>query len=185
MERARLLSERWDAPCIVTTSVGFFQPLFSAKPADCRHLHQLANSVLVLDEAQSLPPHLLDATLRTVKLLCTQYGCTVVFSTATQPSFGYRPGLSWQPREIAPDPAALFAATRRVTEGLCVQCMHVGPYDAEPETIAAMHAFAAKEGYEIDISDTRYHHEIYLSDARRVSPEKLKTVIRHPIRKKP
>jgi CRISPR-associated endonuclease cas3-HD len=114
-ERARLLSERWDAPCIVTTSVGFFQPLFSAKPADCRHLHQLANSVLVLDEAQSLPPHLLDATLRTVKLLCTQYGCTVVFSTATQPSFGYRPGLSWQPREIAPDPAALFAATRRVT----------------------------------------------------------------------
>lgn len=53
--------------------------------------------------------------LRTVKLLCTQYGCTVVFSTATQPSFGYRPGLSWQPREIAPDPAALFAATRRVT----------------------------------------------------------------------
>ena len=71
------------------------------------------------------------------------------------------------------------------TEGLCVQCMHVGPYDAEPETIAAMHAFAAKEGYEIDISDTRYHHEIYLSDARRVSPEKLKTVIRHPIRKKP
>lgn len=99
-ERARLLSERWDAPCIVTTSVGFFQPLFSAKPADCRHLHQLANSVLVLDEAQSLPPHLLDATLRTVKLLCTQYGCTVVFSTATQPSFGYRPGLSWQPREI-------------------------------------------------------------------------------------
>ena len=114
-ERARLLSERWDAPCIVTTSVGFFQPLFSAKPADCRHLHQLANSVLVLDEAQSLPPYLLDATLRTVKLLCTQYGCTVVFSTATQPSFGYRPGLSWQPREIAPDPAALFAATRRVT----------------------------------------------------------------------
>lgn len=97
---ARTLSERWDAPCIVTTSVGFFQPLFSAKPADCRHLHQLANSVLVLDEAQSLPPHLLDATLRTVKLLCTQYGCTVVFSTATQPSFGYRPGLSWQPREI-------------------------------------------------------------------------------------
>lgn len=69
----------------------------------------------MLDEAQSLPPYLLDATLRTVKLLCTQYGCTVVFSTATQPSFGYRPGLSWQPREIAPDPAALFAATRRVT----------------------------------------------------------------------
>lgn len=114
-ERSRLLSQRWDAPCIVTTSVGFFQPLFSAKPTDCRHLHQFANSVLVLDEAQSLPAHLLDATLRTVKLLCSQYGCTVVFSTATQPSFDYRPGLSWRPREIAPNPDALFAATRRVT----------------------------------------------------------------------
>lgn len=114
-EKSRLLSLRWDAPCIVTTSVGFFQPLFSAKPTDCRHLHQFANSVLVLDEAQSLPAHLLDATLRTVKLLCSQYGCTVVFSTATQPSFDYRPGLSWRPREIAPNPDALFAATRRVT----------------------------------------------------------------------
>ena len=68
-------------------------------------------------------------------------------------------------------------------EGLCVQCMHIGPYDNEPATIQAMREFAAKEGYEIDISDSRYHHEIYLSDARKVSPEKLKTVIRHPIRK--
>ena len=70
------------------------------------------------------------------------------------------------------------------TEGLCVQCMHIGPYDAEPETIAAMEAFAAKEGYEVDFSAGRYHHEIYLSDARRTSPEKQKTVIRHPIRKR-
>ena len=78
-------SERWDAPLYVTTSVGFFQPLFSAKPADCRHLHQLANSVLVLDEAQSLPPYLLDATLRTVKLLCTQYGCPGCFPQQRSP----------------------------------------------------------------------------------------------------
>ncbi|MCD8008097.1 MAG: CRISPR-associated helicase Cas3', partial [Clostridiales bacterium] len=114
-EEERLLAERWDAPCIVTTNVSFFQPLFSAQAGQCRHLHQLANSVIVLDEAQSLPPRLLDATLRTVKLLCNHYGCTVLFSTATQPSFQHRPGLNWQPREIAPDPPALFAATRRVT----------------------------------------------------------------------
>lgn len=112
---ARQLSQRWDAPCIVTTNVGFFEPLFSDRPGDCRHLHQLANSVIVLDEAQSLPPHLLDATLRTVNLLCEQYGCTVVFSTATQPAFEHRPDLTWRPREIVPHPASLFAATRRVT----------------------------------------------------------------------
>lgn len=72
-DASRLLSERWAAPCIVTTNVGFFEPLFSARPTDCRRLHQIANSVIVLDEAQSLPPQLLDATLRTVKLLCEQY----------------------------------------------------------------------------------------------------------------
>ena len=71
-----------------------------------------------------------------------------------------------------------------VEEGLCVQCMHSGSYDNEPATVAAMDKFIADNGYENDISDTRRHHEIYLSDARKVAPEKLKTVIRHPIKKK-
>ena len=71
-----------------------------------------------------------------------------------------------------------------IEEGLCVQCMHSGSYDDEPATVAAMDKFIADNGYENDISDTRRHHEIYLSDARKVAPEKLKTVIRHPIRKK-
>lgn len=121
-ENIRELSQRWDAPCIVTTNVGLLQPLFSDRPGDCRHLHQLANSVIVFDEAQSLPPHLLDATLRTVKLLCTQYGCSVVFSTATQPAFDKRPGLSWRPREIAKDPDAMFLATRRVKYDWRIDC---------------------------------------------------------------
>lgn len=68
-------------------------------------------------------------------------------------------------------------------EGLCVQCMHLGPYDEEPITTALMHDYAHKQGYELDITDTRYHHEIYLSDPRRCKPENLKTVIRHPIKK--
>lgn len=114
-EKARLMAERWDSPCIVTTNVGFFEPLFSARPMDCRHLHQLACSVIVLDEAQSLPPDLLEATLRTVNLLCSQYSCTVVFSTATQPSFQHLSSLKWKPTEIVPDPERLFQATRRVT----------------------------------------------------------------------
>ncbi|MBQ6255629.1 MAG: GyrI-like domain-containing protein [Clostridia bacterium] len=67
-------------------------------------------------------------------------------------------------------------------EGLCVQCMHVGPYDDEPATVAQMHALMEAQGYELDITDKRMHHEIYLSDARKVAPEKLKTVIRHPIK---
>ncbi len=70
-----------------------------------------------------------------------------------------------------------------IEEGLCVQCMHSGSYDDEPATIAAMDKFIAGNGYENNISDTRRHHEIYLSDARKVAPEKLKTVIRHPIKK--
>ena len=68
-------------------------------------------------------------------------------------------------------------------EGLCVQCMHVGAYDNEPATVELMHKFAEEQGYVLDITEKRLHHEIYLSDARKVVPEKLKTVIRHPIRK--
>jgi len=71
-----------------------------------------------------------------------------------------------------------------IEEGLCVQCMHSGSYDDEPATVAAMDKFIADNGFENDISDSRRHHEIYLSDARKVAPDKLKTVIRHPIRKK-
>ena len=68
-------------------------------------------------------------------------------------------------------------------EGLCVQCMHIGSYDDEPATVDAMHRFIEEQGYVLDITDKRLHHEIYLSDARKVAPEKLKTVIRHPIRR--
>ena len=71
-----------------------------------------------------------------------------------------------------------------VEEGLCVQIMHIGSFDDEPETVKKMDTFVEEQGYENDFSDKRFHHEIYLSDARRVDPEKWKTVIRHPIRKK-
>ncbi len=69
-----------------------------------------------------------------------------------------------------------------VDEGLCVQIMHLGPFDDEPATVAVMNAFLEANGYENDFSDTRLHHEIYMSDARKVPPEKWKTVIRHPIK---
>ncbi len=68
-------------------------------------------------------------------------------------------------------------------EGLCVQCMHVGAYDNEPATTSRMEAYLRELGYETDITDSRFHHEIYLSDARKVAPERRKTVLRLPIRK--
>lgn len=70
-----------------------------------------------------------------------------------------------------------------VEEGLCVQIMHLGPFDSEPESVAKMDAFIREQGYANDMSETRRHHEIYLTDARKVPPEKWKTVIRHPIKK--
>ena len=71
-----------------------------------------------------------------------------------------------------------------IDEGLCVQIMHIGPFDNEPATVKIMNQYIAEKGYENDFSDIRMHHEIYLSDARKTSPEKLKTVIRHPIKKR-
>ena len=70
-----------------------------------------------------------------------------------------------------------------VEEGLCVQIMHIGPFDDEPATVSVMDAYLAENGYENDLSDRRLHHEIYMSDARKTAPEKWKTVIRHPVKK--
>ena len=68
-------------------------------------------------------------------------------------------------------------------EGLCVQCMHIGPYDNEPETVKKMHEYLEEKGYLLDISDERYHHEIYISDPRKCDLSKQKTILRHPIKK--
>lgn len=70
-----------------------------------------------------------------------------------------------------------------IDEGLCVQIMHIGPFDEEPATVERMDRYLAENGYENDLTSERLHHEIYLSDARKVAPEKWKTVIRHPVRK--
>lgn len=82
-----------------------------------------------------------------------------------------------------PELAVSKAKFIQMTEGLCVQAMHKGAYDDEPETIERMKQFMKENGYEEDFSDTRYHHEIYLSDPRRCAPKNLKTVIRHPVKR--
>ncbi|WP_294414477.1 GyrI-like domain-containing protein [uncultured Senegalimassilia sp.] len=100
------------------------------------------------------------------------------------PDFVTRDDFDWAISEAAAKKKLDFSVVEmlKVDEGLCVQCMHAGPYDGEPATIDAMHACAAEQGYALDFTDTRLHHEIYLSDPRKCSPEKLKTVIRHPIK---
>lgn len=101
------------------------------------------------------------------------------------PDFVTKADFAWAVQEAAAKKKQDFSAVEFLTveEGLCVQCMHIGPYDREPETVAAMDAFMAANGYTNDLTETRRHHEIYLSDVRKTAPDKLKTVIRHPIRK--
>lgn len=100
------------------------------------------------------------------------------------PDFVTKADFEWAVKEASDKKQADFSKVEFFTydEGLCVQCMHIGAYDDEPATISMMKEFMIAEGYELDITDKRLHHEIYLSDARRVAPERRKTVIRHPVK---
>ena len=101
------------------------------------------------------------------------------------PDFVTAGDFAWAIEEAIGKKKADFSKAEFLTydEGLCVQCLHVGSYDDEPAAVSRMHEYMETQGYVLDITSQRMHHEIYLSDARKVAPEKLKTVIRHPIRK--
>ena len=101
------------------------------------------------------------------------------------PDFVTKADFAWAVQEAAAKKKQDFSKVEFFSydEGLCVQCMHIGSYDDEPATVDEMHRFMEEQGYALDITDQRMHHEIYLSDARRVAPEKRKTVVRHPIRR--
>ncbi len=122
--KSRLATENWDAPLIVTTNVQFFESLFAAKTSRCRKLHSIVNSVVVLDEAQLLPPEFLQPILDVMNLLVRHYGVTFVLSTATQPALGTLRTFQRTLRgldnmhEIIADPDALYRDLERVT----VQC---------------------------------------------------------------
>lgn len=119
--RRRLLAENWDAPIIVTTNVQLLESLFSNRPAACRKLHRLQRSVILFDEAQTLPAALAVPTLAALSHLAKAWGSSVVFATATQPAFSHlddpvrKAGASgWQPHEIVPDSLDLFTPMKRV-----------------------------------------------------------------------
>ena len=101
------------------------------------------------------------------------------------PDFVTKEDIDWAIEEATKKKKMDFSRVEFLTydEGVCVQCMHIGSYDNEPATVELMHKFMKENGYELDITDKRYHHEIYLSDPRKCDVSKLKTVIRHPIRK--
>ena len=101
------------------------------------------------------------------------------------PDFVTKADFDWAIEEATKKKKQDFSRVEFLTydEGLCVQCMHIGSYDDEPATVELMRKFAEDNGYKLDITDTRYHHEIYLSDPRKCDASKLKTVIRHPVRK--
>ena len=101
------------------------------------------------------------------------------------PDFVTEADFDWAVQEATKKKKADFSKVEFLTydEGVCVQCMHVGSYDDEPKTVALMHEYMAANGYVLDISESRYHHEIYLCDPRKCAGEKLKTVVRHPIKK--
>lgn len=117
--RLRRVTRNWDAPVIVTTAVQFFESLFAARKRRCAKLHNLARSIIVIDEAQTMPRHLLRPCLAAIRELTENYGATVVLSTATQPAVTREAGFPTPEavddvRELAPDPPGLYRALRRV-----------------------------------------------------------------------
>ena len=113
-------AENWDVPIVVTTAVQFFESLFANRPSRCRKLHNIAGSVVVLDEAQTLPVHLLKPCMAAIDELARHYGTSIVLCTATQPALrvadGFKDGgfAIDDERELAPDPAGLYRSLRRV-----------------------------------------------------------------------
>ncbi len=154
-DKLKLAMEDWAAPVIVTTTVQLFESLFTARPSRARKLHNIAGSILVLDEAQTLPKALLMPIMRALEELARNYGCTVVLCTATQPALGRRPelpgGLPLEGRELAPDPPGLATRLART------RIVHAGDMDDG----ALLDALAGHEQALVIVNSRRHALELY------------------------
>lgn len=113
-EKTKIYSERWSSPIIITTSVKFFETLFKSKSTDCRRLHNIANSVIVFDEAHSLSSEILDCTLKVINELPKHYNSTVLFSSATPLNYNCRKNINWNPVEIIKDVKFLYLTYSKI-----------------------------------------------------------------------
>lgn len=107
-DKTKVFSERWSSPIIVTTSVKFFETLFAREGVDLRKLHNIADSVVIFDESQTIPNNILDASLEVLNVLNNKFNVTTLFSTATPPSFQYRKNAYWKAHEVIQNPQQLF-----------------------------------------------------------------------------
>jgi CRISPR-associated endonuclease/helicase Cas3 len=180
--RSRLAAENWDAPLVVTTNVQFFESLFHNRSSRCRKLHNIANSVIILDEAQMLPPTLLKPCIEALRELTENYRASIVLCTATQPALEKREDFAWgleNVREIMPDPPGLYDAFRRT------EVSWLGPLsdDELAEQLSKQHQVLcivgtrkhAREVFEKVSGDSgRYHLTALMCPAHRT--ERLKTI---------
>lgn len=167
--RLELVAENWDAPIIVTTSVQFLESLFAAAPARCRKLHRIPRSVVIFDEVQTLPAHLLAPCFNVFRELQRHYGVSFVFCSATQPAFrrgGSLPKDCFEPQElqeIAPDPPALFLQLRRVD-------YHLPAADEALDWPALAERLAAEPQVLCVVNLTRHAKELW-EELRRQRPD--------------
>ena len=153
----RLLAENWDAPLIVTTSVQFLESLFANRSRPCRKLHNLARSVILCDEVQTLPLRLAVPTLASLAHLAARYNSTIVFATATQPAFAHLNEavrklcqVGWQPKEIVPPARQLFRRMRRVD-------VHWPAQDEAPKTWQQLAQELARERQALCVVNLKRH----------------------------
>jgi CRISPR-associated endonuclease/helicase Cas3 len=191
LARARLAFENWASPLVVTTSVQFFESLFSNSPFRCRKLHNIANSVIIFDEVQTLPAHLVPSLLSAVRLLVRDYGATALFMTATQPAFTSinKAALpyGWNPTEISSNPK-LMAETMKRTR--IVRGGSFTPLEMATELVGLRQALCvvntvkdAREIFHLLPMDGRYHLSSRMCPAHRL---KVLTEIRRRLaRNKP
>ncbi|MQP68150.1 CRISPR-associated helicase Cas3' [Niveispirillum sp. SYP-B3756] len=172
-KKARLAAENWDRPVVVTTAVQFFESLFSNRPGKCRKLHNIAGSVIILDEAQTLPQPLLRPCLKLIDALARDFGCTLVLCTATQPAVNssklFADGLD-NVRELAPDPAGLYQALKRV---------RVETMEGRPDVAALVTTMQSAPQCLTIVNSRRHAADLYaaLKAADRAEPRLLTTAL--------
>ena len=172
------------------------QNLVSTKSRFLSHSHPVAYAIKMSKKGEYKIPNYFDFVVPPLEGFWWQEGIEGVdysnkqnfkfISLIRMPDFVTKEVFEWAIKQVTEKKKEDFSKVEFFSydEGTCVQCMHIGPYDSEPETVTKMHEYMISEGYELDINEMRFHHEIYISDVRKTVPEKLKTVIRHPIKKK-